>query len=129
MKRSSKTLSLHKDPRFKGLLERTYHPVEEEFMSRLEKGTESVRKLLYDVKRTEPVFHIIHREGRTLGARPRQIIERDRIIQEITLRKIVHKLSIDRIGTEPTFDLPFPLKRTAESEHRIKNLHLSAHLK
>lgn len=129
MKRSSKTLSLHKDPRFKGLLERTYHPVEEEFMSRLEKGTESVRKLLYDVKRTEPVFHIIHREGRTLGVRPRQIIERDRIIQEITLRKTVHKLSIDRIGTESTLDLPFPLKRTAESEHRIKNLHLSTHLK
>lgn len=128
MKRSSKTLSLHKDPRFKGLLERTYHPVDEEFMSRLEKATESVRKLLYDVKRTEPDFKT-HRQGRTLGVRYRQIIERDRIIQEFILRKIGPILSINRIGTEPTLDLPFPLKRTAESEHRIKNLHLSSHLK
>ena len=126
MKRSSKTLSLHKDPRFKGLLERTYHPVEEEFMSRLKKGTESVRKLLYDVKRTEPVFHIIYRQGRTLSV---PFSKRDRIIQKFILRKIDHKLSIDRIGVEPTLDLPFPQKRTAESEHRIKNLHLSAHLK
>ena len=126
MKRSSKTLSLHKDPRFKGLLERTYHPVEEEFMSRLEKGTESVRKLLYDVKLTEPVSHIIYRQGRTLSV---PFSKRDRIIHEFILRKIDHILSIDRIGTEPTLDLPFPLKRTAESEHRIKNLHLSSHLK